>query len=67
MKDKALELLEQIPEERNSIISGWKTLGQHVNTAYDSQALLHLKKNYCDEKKCLRCRIGHKVLTIKSI
>ena len=21
------------------------------------------KKKYCDEKKCLRCRIGHKVLS----
>lgn len=67
LKDKALELLEQIPEEQNSIISGWKNLGLKVNTAYDSQALLQLKKNYCDEKKCLRCRIGHKVLTIKTI
>lgn len=67
MKDKALELLEAIPEERNSIITGWKSLGLTVKTAYDSQALLQLKKNYCDDKKCLRCRIGHKVLTIKTI
>ena len=66
LKDKALELLEQIPEERNSVISGWKNLGLKLNTAYDSQALLQLKKNYCDDKKCLRCRIGHKVLTIKT-
>lgn len=67
MKDKALELLEQIPEERNSVITGWKNLGLKVSTAYDSQALLQLKKKYCDDKKCLRCRIGHKVLTIKTI
>ena len=67
MKDKALELLEKLPEERNSIITGWKNLGLKVNSAYDSQALLQLKKNYCDDKKCLRCRIGHKVLTIKTI
>ncbi len=64
MKDKALALLEQIPAEKNSIVAGWKSLGLDVQTAYDSQALLHLKKNYCDEKKCLRCRIGHKVLTL---
>lgn len=67
MKDKALELLEAIPGERNSIITGWKSLGLKLNTAYDSQAFLQLKKNYCDDKKCLRCRIGHKVLTIKTI
>ncbi len=64
MKDKALALLEQLLGERNSVVEGWKRLGLDVRTAYDSQALLHLKKNYCDEKKCLRCRIGHKVLTL---
>ncbi|HLP04701.1 MAG TPA: DUF2851 family protein [Paludibacter sp.] len=65
LKDKALGLLEEIPPERNSVISGWNDLGVISKTAYDSQALLQLKKQYCDEKKCLRCRIGHKVLTWK--
>lgn len=64
LKDRALELLEQIPAEKNAIISGWLHLGLKLESAYDSQALLHLKKNYCDDKKCLRCRIGNKVLTM---
>ena len=64
LKDKALQILEQIPAERNSIISGWKDLGMTVENAFDSQSLLQLKKQYCDEKKCLRCRIGHKVLSL---
>jgi len=63
LKEKALQLLEQLPVEKNSIISGWQQLGIKCESAYDSQALLQLKKQYCDEKKCLRCRIGHKVLT----
>jgi len=65
LKDKALLLLEQIPCESNSIVSGWKNLEISADSAYDSQALLQLKKHYCDEKKCLRCRIGHKVMTSK--
>jgi len=65
LKEKALTLLDKIPAEKNSIITGWQNLGIKVETAYDSQAFLHLKKLYCDEKKCLRCRIGHKVLTKK--
>jgi len=65
LKDEALQLLEQIPFEKNSIVSNWRQLGLKVDTAYDSQALLQLKKQYCDEKKCLRCRIGHKVLTLQ--
>ncbi|HEY5507301.1 MAG TPA: DUF2851 family protein [Paludibacter sp.] len=63
LKDKALQLLEQLPSERNAIITAWQTLGINSASAYDSQALLQLKKQYCDDKKCLRCRIGHKVLT----
>lgn len=65
LKEKALTLLDKIPAERNSIITGWQNLGMKIETAYDSQAFLQLKKMYCDEKNCLRCRIGHKVLTKK--
>jgi hypothetical protein len=64
LKESALQLLEQVPSERNSILTGWQNLGIKSETAYDSQALLQLKKEYCDDKKCLRCRIGHKVLTL---
>ncbi len=63
LKDKALQLLELLPPERNAIITAWQKLGIGSVSAYDSQALLQLKKQYCDDKKCLRCRIGHKVLT----
>ena len=63
LKDKAIELLEQIPAENNAIIKGWELIGLSSQSAYDTQALLQLKKNYCEDKKCLRCRIGHKVLT----
>jgi hypothetical protein len=65
LKDKAVQLLEQIPTERNAIIAGWQNLGLKSESAFDTQALIHLKKQYCDEKKCLRCRIGHKVLTVR--
>lgn len=65
LKDKTLQILEHIPAERNSIITHWKNIELKVENAFDSQALLQLKKQYCDEKKCLRCRIGHKVLTLQ--
>ncbi|MDD3322159.1 MAG: DUF2851 family protein [Paludibacter sp.] len=64
LKDRVMELLERIPAEQNSIVTGWKNIGLDIKTAYDSQAFLQLKKNYCDDKKCLRCRIGNKVLTM---
>lgn len=63
IQENALNLLEKIPAEKNSITENWKWLGIKAESAYDSQALLQLKKQYCDDKKCLRCRIGHKVLS----
>lgn len=63
LKEKAIQLLETIRAEQNIITKNWQSLGIVINTAYDSQAFLQLKKQYCDEKKCLFCRIGHKVLT----
>jgi len=65
LKNKAIQFLEDIPAEQNSIISGWNKLCLKAASAYDSQALIQLKKQYCDEKNCLRCRIGHKVLTLQ--
>lgn len=65
LMENTLQLLESIPSENNAVIRGWSLLGIESKSAYDSQALLQLKKQYCDEKKCLRCRVGHKVLSAK--
>jgi len=65
LKNRSIQLFEKIPAERNSIITKWVELGVKAENAYDSQALIQLKKLYCDERKCLRCRIGHKVLTLQ--
>lgn len=62
LQDKALAWLSELPSEKNSIIDRWKGLGQHPQHAMDSQALLFLKKNYCDRKRCLECALGHLVL-----
>ena len=61
-KEKALQLLEELEPEKNTIIDKWKQLGLEANSAYQSQALLHLKNNYCKNKKCMNCAIGNAVL-----
>ncbi len=66
LKDKSLHLLEAIPSEKNAIVKGWRNIGIASESAFDSQALIQLKKQYCDTKKCLFCRIGHKVLTLQT-
>lgn len=60
--DMAIKLLEDIGSEKNSIIDHWKQLGIPSKTAFDSQALIHLKNNYCNEFKCLSCKIGNEIM-----
>ncbi|MGG9972270.1 DUF2851 family protein [Ferruginibacter sp. SUN002] len=63
-KDKALLWLEQIATEKNSITAGYMALGVSNKNAFDSQALIQLKNEYCNKKKCLECTIGNKLLKI---
>ena len=60
--DRAFDLLEQLKAEQNHIIRMWQECGLEVRTAGDSQALIQLKREYCDRKDCLRCRIGYEYL-----
>ena len=60
--ERALRLLETIPPEQNSIIRLFSRSGMGVRHAGDSQALIQLKREYCEKKKCLFCRIGFQLL-----
>lgn len=60
--NRAFDFLEQLKAENNYIIRLWKECGLTVKNAGDSQALIQLKKEYCDKKECLRCRIGYEYL-----
>lgn len=60
--DRAFDFLEQLKAENNHIVRMWRECGMTVETAGDSQALIQLKKEYCDRKDCLRCRIGYEYL-----
>jgi hypothetical protein len=60
--EKALSWLTEIPAEKNHIITHWNQLGMEVQTAFDTQALIQLKNNYCNYRLCLNCRIGNQVL-----
>ena len=53
---------EETAPETNSVLAGWQRLGIIPANAADSQALLELKKNYCDPRKCLDCAVGQTML-----
>ncbi len=61
-KDKALDLLSSLRPEKNHILEAWKERDIVASNAYESQALLHLKNQYCDEKRCLECAIGNRII-----
>lgn len=62
IQDRAVELLENIKAENNSIVSQWNKIGIKSLNAYQSQALIQLKNVYCNAKRCLHCPIGNKII-----
>ncbi len=61
-KEWAIEILETVPSEINNITRSWAELGIEARDASESQALIELRKNYCDKSNCLRCSICRKVM-----
>jgi hypothetical protein len=61
-KQRAILFLESIPTEENNITKGFRNIMIKSKTAADSQALIHLKNNYCSAKKCLDCAVGNAIL-----
>lgn len=60
--ERALRLMEEIPAEQNSLVAIFNRAGISVKNAGDTQALIQLRREYCDRKKCLYCRIGFRVI-----
>jgi len=59
---KSLQFFQHLPAEKNSIIKRWIKLDIPVESAAHTQALLHLKQNYCNKRACLNCPIGAKLI-----
>lgn len=58
-----IDLIDQIKSENNKVIKKYNSLrpGTAI-TALQSQALLHLKSEYCDKNACLKCNMGTKLM-----
>ncbi|WGH76888.1 DUF2851 family protein [Tenacibaculum tangerinum] len=61
-EDSLLNLIQELQPEKNSIISKFSELKIKGKNAFETQALLELKNNYCSKKRCLQCAIGNSLL-----
>lgn len=61
-KEKALDWLVKTSPENNVITKGFAQLGTEIKNAFDSQALIELKNEYCSKKRCLECGAGNAIL-----
>ena len=61
----ALAILEDLKPEKNSLITEFKKHGINPLNAADTQALIQLRKEYCDHRKCLYCKVGYQILSGK--
>ena len=59
---KAEDFLYALPSEDNGIIRGWSKVGLNVTCAADSQALIQLKKEYCNKGRCIECMFAYRYL-----
>ena len=57
-RQRAMDLLDQLPGEDNRITRIYRELGLRVPTAFSSQAVIQWYNEYCSPKKCLNCSLG---------
>jgi hypothetical protein len=60
--DRAIDTLQHMPSEDNTIIRNWNMLGIASKSSFDSQALIELNNNFCLKRRCLDCNIGFSIL-----
>jgi hypothetical protein len=61
-----IALASEIDAEKNTIIEKFNQFELVSRNSYHSQAVLQLKKEYCNTNKCLHCAIGQKLINFTS-
>lgn len=64
---RAVDLLCSLPPENNALVRAFTDAGIKCPDAFSSQALIELRRSYCDSRKCLYCRFGHRLLAQKAV
>lgn len=62
MIDLLLQVMMRIVPEENSVVIKFNQLQTVAHHAFESQAVLQLKENYCAKNRCTECAIGNAIL-----
>jgi hypothetical protein len=62
VRNRAIQLLEQLPPEQNKLSREWSNLGHSPQNALASQGILHRNNQFCKLRHCLKCKSGLAIL-----
>lgn len=62
ISEHLITVLNEVEPEKNSIVDKFGSFGLKAKNAFETQALLQLKNEYCNKNKCLDCAIGMELL-----
>jgi len=62
--DRAVEILDSLPPEKNSVVTDFTRAGLKPESAFASQALLELRNMRCRYHRCLDCTIGSSLIAM---
>lgn len=60
--EELIEFMNEVTPEKNAIIDKFKSFGISTKNAFETQTLLELKNEYCNNKSCLKCVVGMDLL-----
>lgn len=63
--EHAIGLLEQLPSEQNKYTKLWNSCSTITRSAYDSQAIIQLTREYCEKNRCEKCPLARILTTYK--
>jgi hypothetical protein len=60
--EQLIHLLNEVAPEKNAIMNKFRSFGIKPMSAFETQAMLQLKNEYCSKSRCLECAIGMELM-----
>lgn len=62
VSESLIDLIHEVSAEKNAVIEKFSGFGIKAHNAFQTQSLLQLKNEYCNNGKCLQCAVGIQLL-----